>query len=359
MKTTQSLRIEAQKILLVIFCIPAILACEKIEFGPEQIRTFGSESARVQEVRFPSGDFRIAGDLRFPQEGDHHPVILMIHGSGSATRSGAVDFIPMIEIFLRNGFAVFSWDKPGSGSSTGEFDGNFVITERAQILVDAIEALKENPSIDASGVGLWGLSQAGWVMPKALDLTEEISFMIVVSGGGEDGVEQGAYMIGQRLGCNGSPLEDMENADHYWALMNKATDYEAYREATQILLDIPGLQEQTGLVLTAENNWSPASREFDGFFDPTDVLKHTTIPVLAFFGELDIYVDPVQGAEAYESSLKSAGNTNFQVDFIEKANHTMNEAETGCPGDYSSPTYMEVYLDLLEQWIEDQAALIL
>jgi hypothetical protein len=28
---------------------------------------------------------------------------------------------PLIEIFLRTGYAVFSWDKPGSGESTGKF----------------------------------------------------------------------------------------------------------------------------------------------------------------------------------------------------------------------------------------------
>lgn len=339
------------QLVLLILIMPLSLACEKIEYGPEQTRQFGTEAAIVQEVRFRSGDFSIVGDLRTPVDGDLHPVIIMIHGSGDATRHGAVDFIPMIEIFLRNGFAVLSWDKPGSGESEGEFESGFTITGRAEILADAISVLRENPSIDHTRIGLWGISQAGWVMPKALDLTNDISFMIVVSGGGEDGIEQGAYQIAQMVACGGGSEEDVQTVEQYWALMNKATDYEQYREAGEILLDVPGLYEATGLVLNQEEQWNPWPRNIDAFFDPTEVLQQTTIPVLAFFGNLDKNIDPVQGAQAYEISLRTAGNQDYLVKMIEGAGHVMCQVETGCIGEYVSPVYMHEYLETLEMWI--------
>ena len=101
---------------------------------------------------------------------------ILVHGSGSATRYGAVPFKPLIEIFLRNGFAVLSWDKPGSGESRGEFGSEYEITERAKIIVDATSIMVDNPSIDESSIGLWGISEAGWVMPKALNMTSDIAF---------------------------------------------------------------------------------------------------------------------------------------------------------------------------------------
>ena len=70
---------------------------------------------------------------------------ILVHGSGSATRYGAVPFKPLIEIFLRNGFAVLSWDKPGSGESRGEFGSEYEITERAKIIVDATSIMVDNP----------------------------------------------------------------------------------------------------------------------------------------------------------------------------------------------------------------------
>jgi hypothetical protein len=69
-----------------------------------------------------------------------------------------VDFEPLIEIFLRNGFAVLSWDKPGSGESRGSFTQGYSLTERANILCDAVKVMTENPSIISASVGLWGIS---------------------------------------------------------------------------------------------------------------------------------------------------------------------------------------------------------
>ena len=156
-------------------------------------KQFGDASALVKEVNFRSGNFSIVGDLRAPTTGDEHPAIIMIHGSGDATRHGAVPFVPLIELFLQKGFAVFSWDKPGSGASKGEFREGFTISDRAQILSDAVEVLKLDQSIDHSTIGVWGISQAGWVIPKALEKTDFIAFVIVVGGGGEDSIEQYAY----------------------------------------------------------------------------------------------------------------------------------------------------------------------
>jgi pimeloyl-ACP methyl ester carboxylesterase len=337
--------------VLMLVATSMFLGCEKIEYGPEVTRQFGTESATVQEVSFRSDDFRIVGDLRMPMEGAPHPVILMIHGSGGATRNGNVPFTPLIEIFLRNGFAVFSWDKPGSGESEGEFESGYTITERARILKDAIESLSEHSSIDLTNVGLWGISQAGWVMPKALEMTEKISFMISVSGGGEDGIEQGAYQVSRMIECLGGSQEDVATVEHYWSIMQKATDYQEYKTAVEILLEIPGIYEQYGLVLSEEKNWSPWSRDWDTFFDPIDVLKKTTIPVLAFFGELDKNIDPVQGAQAYEEALSAAGNQNYKVIYIEGAGHILTPAETGCIGEDSGTEYMSEYLEELEMWI--------
>ena len=341
----------------LLICLTSMLfSCEKneIDFGPEEIRQFGTESARVQELSFPSGDFTVVGDLRMPLEGGPHPVILMIHGSGAATRNGAVPFTPMIEIFLRNGYAVLSWDKPGSGESKGNFDSEHTLFQREKILRDAIEALAENSSIDLSGLGLWGLSQAGWVMPLALEKSDRISFMIVVSGGGEDGIEQGAYQVAQRIACIGGSPEDVQTLEQYWAIMNKAEDYNTYQEAAEIILEIPGVYEETGLTINEEEDWNPWPRDIDAFFDPIDVLRETTIPVLAFFGEFDKYIDPIQGVQAYETSLAAAGNQDYLVVSIQGAGHVMVEVETGCPGEFVGNEYMTEYLETLESWLMDR-----
>jgi dipeptidyl aminopeptidase/acylaminoacyl peptidase len=350
--------IKIKIIFLLLISTILLLACNKETdidpvYKPALEKQFGDVTAYVQEVSFRTNGFFIVGDLRTPVTGDKHPAIIMVHGSGNATRYGAVPFEPLIEIFLRQGFAVLSWDKPGSGASTGEFSAGQTIFQRAEIVANAIQVMIDNPSIDNSSVGLWGISQAGWVMPKALELTNKIAFMIVVSGGGEDGIEQYAYLVGQVVACEGGSATQVDTVEFYWSQMTKATQYSDYREAVDILVGIPGVVEFTGLSVTEESQWNPWPRNIDAFFDPMDIIKHTTIHTLVFFGELDKNVDPVQGAQAYETALEETGNKNYMIKVIQDVAHILTPAITGCLSEPVSSNYVQEYLDILEHWVGD------
>jgi hypothetical protein len=296
-----------------------------------------------EEIRFQSGHFELVGELRLPARGGKHPSIIMVHGDGPATRNGAVPFRPTIDIFLRNGYAAFSWDKPGSGESTGEFDSEHRLTQRATILADAIRVLAAHPDVDSARIGLWGISQAGWVMPWALELADAVAFMIVVSGGGEDSIEQMAYRYGQKLVSAGRTSEQAAILEENLARACKATQYAQYRQATEKILQIPSLESAIGirLELQEEDGWRPWPRDIDSFLDPMDIIEHTTIPVLAFFGELDPDVDPVQGARAYQAALQAAGNQDYQIETLPGVGHVfVTDAE---------------YLRTLETWLQHRA----
>jgi pimeloyl-ACP methyl ester carboxylesterase len=346
-------------IFVCIITLFLVISCEKETDDPDPTYNpvikmqFGSMIANVQEVSFQAHGFKIVGDLRMPVEGDVHPLIIMVHGSGSATRNGSVPFEPLIEIFLRNGYAVLSWDKPGSGESTGEFRSGYTVTDRAKIIVSAIEVMLDNPSIDHSTIGLWGISQAGWVMPKALDMTSNIAFIIVVSGGGEDGIEQYAYQMGQVAACAGETKENIEKVEKYWSQMAKASNFGEYKEAADILVTIPSIVANTGFEVSEENDWNPWPREIDAFFDPMDIIRRTTIPMLVFFGELDKNIDPVQGALAYDTALDQAGNTDYMIKVIQGVGHVLTPATTGCLSEPVSSEYVPEYLDTMDDWLQN------
>jgi dipeptidyl aminopeptidase/acylaminoacyl peptidase len=328
-----------KRAIVVLLLVLLLAACgTAVEREPMGTRSFGSQEASVEEVRFRSGRFHVVGDLRMPVGADPHPAIIMVHGDGAATRNGAVQFGPMIEIFLRNGYAVFSWDKPGSGESTGELDGGKKITERAQILADAIDVLVEHPQIDPDRIGLWGISQAGWVMPKALKSTDHVAFMIVVSGGAEDGFEQAGYMMARKVfGASGSE-EQAALVETYGPQAYKAATYEEHLEAMEILIEIPSLMELMNLEIPGESEWEPRSHDEDGFYDPMEDIKHATFPILVFYGATDPIVDPVQGAEAYEAALKAAGNTNYRIVLFPNSAHVFT----------NSPEYQKT----METWLQ-------
>lgn len=312
-----------------------------------------AEGPLVEEVRFGSGPYELVGDLVLPDGPGPHPAVIVVPGSGPNTRTQMPGYWDVRERFGKAGFAVFSWDKPGSGESTGELIAD-VLTNRAAILADGMATLAARPEIDAERIGLWGLSQGGWVMPMAIEQGAEAAFMVVVSGGAEDSIDQGMYQVGQRLVCNGAPPELGAQTKEIGSRAFKATTYEAYLAAVEEALRIPGIEAVYPVEVVPEQEWAPMPRELESFFDPMDVVERLDLPILAVFGELDRYIDPLQGAEAYAAAFDQAGNEHGRVELLKGVGHTMLAQVTGCPGESGGGTSAR-YLERLDEFIDDLA----
>jgi pimeloyl-ACP methyl ester carboxylesterase len=313
----------------------------------------------VEEIRFQSGRFRLVGDLQIPTAEGDYPVIVMVHGDGGIDRTCFGIYQPIVERFLRAGYAVFSWDKPGTGESTGSLaQDSEVLSQRASILVRAIELLKEHPALDPERIGVWGISQAGYVVPLAMTMNADIAFLIVTSGPAMDSYEQGAYLTGQLAFCAGASEEEGRLIEQQMAKADRAMTYEEYRENIVALHEHPVLIEQ-GIrpTIAPEDEWSPEDRSRLSFFNPIEVIEETTIPVLAIFGERDRQVDPFQGSQAYERALQKAGNQHYLVEVVPETDHNIVLSETGCIAERDRRSmadwlnYAPEYLDLMEEWL--------
>jgi hypothetical protein len=75
------------------------------------------EIEKREDVRFPSGDFHLAGTLISPATGGKHPAIILVHGSGAQNRES---MIPFARFLVRRGMAVLGYDKRGVGGSMGD-----------------------------------------------------------------------------------------------------------------------------------------------------------------------------------------------------------------------------------------------
>lgn len=301
-----------------------------------------------KDIRFRSGDFEVVGDLHLPDGPGPHPAVIIVHGDGPQTRTSTPGTSTVRDIFGEEGYAVFVWDKPGSGDSTGEFEQGQTLRQRAAILAAGVELLKAHPEIDKDRIGLWGISQAGWVMPLTLESTDDVAFMVVVSGGGEDSIDQLSYQLGRNVICNGLSEEQGRLVEEHFPPTAKGPTYQDYLEAMDVLVEIEGWENFAGPEMRTEEEWQPWPADIDAYFDPMTVVERTTIPVLAVFGAMDRYVDPVQGAAAYETALEAAGNPKSHVELIPDAGHTMLEQASMCSGGSSRSAR---YLELLEQWV--------
>ncbi len=312
----------------------------------------------IETVTFHSGPFKIVGELRLPEGEGRHPLVIMVHGDGPATRTY---FATLKEAILRAGYATLIWDKPGSGRSTGELSQARMMAERASILLDAVKLMREHGTIDPDRIGLWGISQAGYVMPLALERTSAVKFMIVVGGPGENGIDQTAYLIRRQLMFAGVPEDKARGMEEHFQALYTARTFEEYIGHARPLYDDP-VQKKLGFVsaLWEKSDWKPRSPDEEAFFSPMGIIARTTVPVLAFFGEKDTQVDPVQGAEAYKEALAKAGNPASRVEIIPGADHDLIVSQTGSMEEQRRRSradwqeYSPAYLEILEAWLRER-----
>jgi dienelactone hydrolase len=130
----------------------------------------------------------LTGRIWFPKSGrPPFPAVVLVHGSGRMTRD---DMQYARAHMLSMGLAVLGYDKRGVGESTGEYDdvGVFTSPTRMPLLgrdaLAMLRALRRHDGVDASRVGFFGVSQAGWIIPAALGgaRSGEVGFAIIQSG---------------------------------------------------------------------------------------------------------------------------------------------------------------------------------
>lgn len=97
-----------------------------------------------REVRFTSGDVTLAGELDLPLGEGDAALVFIIHHSGPATRNA---YGYMAELLTEAGFAVFRFDKRGTGLSEGMYG-----CCEAEDALAAYRAAVMQPDIDRSRV---------------------------------------------------------------------------------------------------------------------------------------------------------------------------------------------------------------
>src|SRR5215213_743017 len=165
-----------------------------------------------EPVRFHDGDITLSGVLCRPQKAAPYPAVVFIHGSGPTTRYGYTNMYPQIwDAFAQRSIASLAWDKPGVGESEGEWRAQDAF-DRAREALAAMHFLRQRSDIVPDKIGLWGTSQAGWIMPIMYEMApEEIAFIMAssVPVGGE---EQELFRVAHQLPADGYSSAETEKA---------------------------------------------------------------------------------------------------------------------------------------------------
>ncbi|KEQ27591.1 alpha/beta hydrolase family protein [Paenibacillus tyrfis] len=245
-----------------------------------------------QAIEIPTPEGKLTGTFVLPKNyKDKLGLVLFIHGDGPIDASHDDGYKPLWERLASLGYASLSLNKRGIGGSEGNWLDQS-IDDRVEEARQAMAWAKKQPMIDEKQIGVWGASQAGWVIPK-LAKKEPIAFSLLVSPA-INWVSQGQYNVRKRMEKDGRTETEIQDKAAYdqqvLQLLEKHASYEEY-------LNIARKNS-----LMSKERWSFVGKNF--LSDATDDLRHFHSPVLLLLGEEDIHVDVKETERVYRNTVK-------------------------------------------------------
>ncbi len=316
---------------------------------------------REEIVRFYDGETELVGVLCLPEGSGPHPVVVFIHGSGPADREGYGGFPPLWQAFARRGCASLAWDKPGVGASSGDWRLQ-TPRGRAQECLAALTFLAQRADIDASHMGVYGRSQAGWVIPYLLQMTDLVACVVAVSVSVSSGSEQDVYRIAHQLPADGFSQEEVKKALAFTRLRAALTHLRAPYACVadlQTLVEQEAWFEEAGGAYT-EADYQVETSEPERYARPD--LTSLTCPVLVIFGERDTLIDVQESVETYRTVLQRVGNRDVTIKVFAGADHGPFLSQTGGMKEMqrslqqAERPFPPGYLDLMADWLQRHLA---
>jgi len=264
-----------RKPLLIVAALLAALIPGSAYAGPSgPIPPYSApDGLTATDVSFTDGDTVLHGSVVRPAALDaetKHPGIVLVHGSGNAVRQ---QLAQEAEVFARAGIVTLIYDKREDYSRSHRDYGDL-----ANDALAGVELLRKQPDVDPGKVGLWGLSEGGWVAPLAASRSHDVAFLITIGGSGLSPARTQAWNLNNRLSRNG--IADATARELVGAGMGLAVSLDQFPEADH---------------------------------DPVEVLREIHQPVLAMWGERDLLVPPAESAQIFRRELIASPSVSTRI----------------------------------------------
>lgn len=250
---------------------------------------------RRQEISIPAEGQSLSGTVRAPMTPGRHPAMVFVSGSGNGSRT---EFTPQAEFLAKAGVVTLAFDKRTVGYNFRDRDFGLLADDALRM----VEYLRTRPDVDPTRTGLWGVSEGGWVVPIAAAKSLDVGFTVLVSS------------------PNVSPLRQVA-----WALNEQLQRLHAPIGVRDLLTRAMG------------------GVGFDFLrYDAMPALRRIRQPVLAFYGTMDPSIPFVESSQSLITALKTAGNNQYTIRFMDKADHAMR---------INGGPFAHGYLETLANWV--------
>lgn len=342
-----SCRRKKSRQLVCMVAFAGFAACSRASYSDS------SKPIRETPVQFLSGDVRLSGTLVQPGFPGPYAAVVLLHGSGPEARN-----LFMARWFAGQGLAALTYDKRGVGESKGDFR-EVPFMKLADDGLAAIDFLRSRGDVDGHKIGVWGLSQGGWLGPLAASHSPHVAFVISVSGPGVSPGEQMIFYYASELRARGLSESDIREASalrrEVWECMRTGNGFEQakadlersrtaawYNEVKQQEDDLFGtLQPPGNLKKTRTRSWF---HEETGY-DPVPALKKLAVPALFIFGADDTLVPVGQSVDVI-SAVASADKKDFTIVVFPHADHTLHTMTAD-----GNRALLPDYLQRMHEWL--------
>lgn len=290
----------------------------------------------------------LAGTLSAPDGDGPWPCVVALHTASGGDRAEPI-YGHLVETAVPRGVAVLRYDRRGTGSSRGH-DGSSLerLTRDAGSFVRLMVA---RPEIDGRRVGVWGVSQGGWLGPMTAVEEPSVAFVVAVSAPGVSPSQQMHFAMENVLREQG--FDDLAVAAAHRARSEieeryLAGDLEGARAARLAV----GPQPWAGFAYLPEIE-DLTDEPFGIDLDPLEVWGRLRVPTLAVYGEWDRWVPIGPSTDAWRAAFREHPEL-LTVERVPLVGHMMTVPDD--PHDLSEAgTISPVYTRVLAQWLAAHA----
>ena len=278
----------------------------------------------AEERRFTSRGAELGGTLLVPRRDTPVAAIVVTHSASSPLGDASL-YDHLKTMLPALGIAVFSYDRRGSGrSGTVNAGGDFALL--ADDAAAAVRSLKADPRIDPRRIGIWGLSQGGWIGPLAAARSSDVAFVVSVAAPVVTADVQMIFSSTNHLKANGYSQAEIEQMV---ATRKAVDDYmrgTGSREAAQALIDRAKTQPWFQYLYMGETvrdrSVSGWRKEIEN--DPLTNLTAVTVPTLVLYGANDAVVPVAESTKRLAAVAPKMPNMALHV--VAGADHAMQMA---------------------------------
>ncbi|MFC4373010.1 alpha/beta hydrolase family protein [Nocardia halotolerans] len=246
------------------------------------------------------------GTVHAPVDATGRPGVVLVHGSGDGTGE---HYDLVAAAFARAGIVALRYDKRTEGYTPAHRDYSLL----ADDALAGLAALRDRAEVDPARVGLWGLSEGGWVAPLAASRSADASFLITVGANSVAPAVQQTWANETRFGTAG------------------------VRGSMVDVLARNGIRQ-----LVAAGQFAQAD------YDPIPVLERITQPVLAIWGDQDRLTPPGDSLRDFQATFDRVGKTDYTLRILPNAQHGGQPTTDGFD---KLPGLVPEYGELMGEWV--------